>query len=240
MKRIDDASIDLVIADPPYGETSLKWDKWQKEWLAELPRILKPTGSIWMFGSMRMFVDHASDLKGLHLIQDLVWEKHNGANLHNDRFRRVHENICQLIPKGFKWEETYKAPVWVYDAIKRAVKRHNKPAHWGGLSHGQSYAVPAGGPRLERSVIRVNSCHGFAEHPTQKPVEIIQPLLKYSCPAEGVVYDPFHGSGTTGVAATLLNLKWFASEAIPEYCDIADARVDKAKTPGPLFLVKSA
>ncbi len=76
-----------------------------------------------------------------------------------------------------------------------------------------------------RSVVYVPSCHGEAEHPTQKPVDIIKPLLEYSCPPDGVVLDPFMGSGTTLRAAKDLCRKAIGIEIEEKYCRIAVERL---------------
>lgn len=171
---------DAVITDPPYEETSLKWDRWPEGW----PSLLVDHApQIWCFGSMRMFWEKSGEFKDWHLAQDIVWEKHNGSSLHSDRFRRVHENAVHLY-RG-DWSTIYKSPpiVAVDETRKRkAVTRRKKPAHFGGIGKA---AYEYAGTRIMRSVIAVKSCHGYAEHPTQKPEGIIWPLMKYSVPGGG-------------------------------------------------------
>jgi hypothetical protein len=79
---------DAIVTDPPYGETSLDWDKWPDGW-PSVAALVAP--QMWCFGSMRMFLDKRGDLADWKLAQDVVWEKHNGSSFHDDRFRRVHE-----------------------------------------------------------------------------------------------------------------------------------------------------
>ncbi|HKK06535.1 MAG TPA: DNA methyltransferase [Gammaproteobacteria bacterium] len=79
---------DAIITDPPYGETNLDWDRWPDGWPELAARI---TYQLWCFGSMRMFFDKGAEFYGWKLAQDIVWEKHNGSNSANDRFRRLHE-----------------------------------------------------------------------------------------------------------------------------------------------------
>jgi site-specific DNA-methyltransferase (adenine-specific) len=74
-------------------------------------------------------------------------------------------------------------------------------------------------------VIYARSCHGYAVHPTQKPVEIITPLIEYSCPADGMVLDPFMGSGTTLVAARQLGRRAIGIEVEEKYCAAAVKRL---------------
>ncbi|WP_313103404.1 DNA methyltransferase, partial [Brevundimonas sp.] len=86
---------DCIIADPPYGDTSLDWDRIVAGWEATALSCLKPTGSMWVFGSLRYFLKTGVP-KGWRLAQDIVWEKHNGSGFHADRFKRVHEHAVQL------------------------------------------------------------------------------------------------------------------------------------------------
>ena len=72
---------DCIVADPPYGETSLAWDRWPHGWLDVAATV---TRSLWCFGSLRMYLEHAEEFDrgprpGWKLSQDIIWEKHNGS-----------------------------------------------------------------------------------------------------------------------------------------------------------------
>lgn len=209
-----------IITDPPYGQTALPWDTWAGSWLP------LATGSLWCFGSLRMFMDHAQDfaLAGLSFSQDIVWEKHNGSSAHADRFRRVHEQAA-LFYRG-PWNDIYRAPVTTADATARTMRRKERPPHWGEIAD-STYSSVDGGPRLQRSVIRVRSEHGNASHPTQKPLGILQPLIAYSCHPDGTVLDPFCGSGSTLVAAQNLGRRAIGIEIDERYCEIAATRLSQ-------------
>ena len=122
--------------------------------------------------------------------QEIVWEKHNGSNFHADRFKRVHELVVQLYKRSTPCEEVYKRPVYTNDATARAVRRKRRPTHTGHIE-AASYKSEDGGPRLMTSVLYERSCHGYADHPTQKPIGILRTLLEYSCPEKGMVLDLF-------------------------------------------------
>lgn len=186
---------DAIVTDPPYGETSLDWDKWPDGWPAAAALVAP---QMWCFGSMRMFFDKRDDLAGWRLAQDVVWEKHNGSNAANDRFRRLHELALHFY-RG-DWGGLFKAPQYTNDATARAVRRKTKPQHWGGIGE-HVYTSDDGGPRLMGSVIYARSCHGYAVNETQKPEAIVAPLVEYSVPPGGLVVDCFAGSGTTGAYA---------------------------------------
>ncbi len=229
MRDLPSASFDAVITDVPYGETSLKWDRWPTGWIAACLPLLKPTGSLWCFGSMRMFIEHAAEFtEHLRFVQDIVWEKQNGSGLHADRFRRVHETAVHWVPKCSKWSDTFKAPVTTPDATARTVRRKKRPAHWGEISGGGAahYESEDGGPRLMRSVIAVRNCHGRAVHPTQKPEDIMEPLLRSSVPPGGHVLDPFMGSGTTLLVARALGMSATGIEADPVHFATACDRIN--------------
>lgn len=221
MADLPPASVDAIVTDPPYAQTSLDWDRWVEGWPAAAARVLKPTGSMWVFGTLRMFTDKWSEFDGWRMAQDIVWEKHNGSSFHNDRFRRVHEQAVQFY-RG-SWDEVYKGRVVTNDARSRAVRRKERPAHMGKIE-GTTYVSEDGGPRIMRSVIYARSQHGSAVHPTQKPEAIVEPLLRNACPASGIVLDPFAGSGTTGFVAARLGMSAILVEARADYFEALQSR----------------
>lgn len=226
-QMLGDRSIDLVVADPPYGETSLPWDKWPAGWPQLLLRLLKPSGSMWVFGSMRVFMKHAGEFSDWKMSQDIVWEKQNGTSLFNDRFSRVHEHAVHFYPKGVPWARVYVEPQFTMDAEKRVIRKKQKPAHWIGKTGPTEYTSEDGGPRLQRSVMFARNMHGKADHPTQKPEAILEPLIRYACPEGGTVLDPFAGSGSTGFVASRLKREAILIEADPEYIARIRGRIER-------------
>jgi site-specific DNA-methyltransferase (adenine-specific) len=182
-------SVDAVVADPPYNETSLEWDVWPDGWPALVSRVSR---SLWCFGSLRMFWDRASEFEAWKLAQDIIWEKQNGSGFDADRFKRVHEIICQFYHGD--WKSLHKCTPQVSGmSRKKGTRRVIQAPHRGSIA---SSSYDYGDTRLERSVIFANNCHGYAVNETQKPETIIAPLLEYSVPPGGIVLDPFAGSGT--------------------------------------------
>lgn len=182
---------DAIITDPPYAETSLDWDRWPDGWPAAAVDIAP---SMWCFGSLRMFMERAPEFADWKMSQDVIWEKHNGTNPFNDRFRRVHEIVAHFY-RG-EWGSVFKSPQFTNDATARTVRRKRRPPQWGDIG-GHHYASEDGGPRLMGSVQYARSCHGTAIHPTEKPEAIIGPLMEYSVPPGGLMVDFFAGSGVT-------------------------------------------
>lgn len=211
---------DAVITDPPYGETSLEWDVWPDGW-PDVAALVAP--QIWCFGSTRMFLDKAGQFSQWKLAQDVVWQKHNGSNSANDRFRRLHEMALHFY-RG-EWRDVFKAPQYTNDAVQKSVRRSkHRVAHWGDI--GQSaYVSEDGGPRLMGSVIYARSCHGYAVNETQKPEAVVEPLLQYSVPPGGLVIDCFAGSGTTGSVARKAGRRAILIEKRESQCQAIVARL---------------
>lgn len=209
------AIADACLADPPYGDTSLEWDKRVEGWIEAVAHVLKPAASIWVFGSMRFLVPTFASMEraGFRYSQDIVWEKQNGTGFHNDRFRRVHEHAV-LFYRG-AWADVYKCPQVTHDARAKQVRRKKRPTHTGHIEAGHYVSVD-GGPRLRRSVFRIRNEHGHALHPTQKPVDLLDPMIRYSVPPGGVVVDPFLGSGSTALSAQRTGRHWIGFELDPK------------------------
>lgn len=234
MRDFPPGSVDACITDPPYGDTSLEWDAQVSGWLDEVARVLKPNASIWVFGSMRFLAPlfEEMDALGFKYSQDIVWEKQNGTGFHNDRFRRVHEHAV-LFYRG-AWSDVYHDTQYTNDATAKTVRRKARPAHTGHIERGH-YVSEDGGPKLMRSVIYQPNEHGQALHPTQKPVELVLPLVRYSVPPGGIVLDPFMGSASVGMSARIAEREYIGIDNRADYFAICQRRMS-----GPLETVASS
>lgn len=212
---------DAVVADPPYGETSLDWDRWPRGWVSAM---IPASRILWCFGSLRMFFDHAVDFRAnWTLAQDIVWEKQNGSGFAADRFRRIHEHAVQFYAPP--WKDIYKSPVRERrTGPSKAVRKRGQTPHTGEIGSG-SYVDD--GMRLAPSVLRVRNRQGQAIHPTEKPVALIEMLLAYSVPAGGSVLDPFAGSGSTLDAARLTGRRAVGVEVNESYCEAIAKRLSQ-------------
>jgi site-specific DNA-methyltransferase (adenine-specific) len=217
---------DMILADPPYGDTSLDWDRQVRGWEAVARDSMKPTGSMWVFGSMRFFMATSAAIlsAGWRYAQDIVWEKHNGSGFHADRFKRVHEHAVQFYRDDAPWSGVFNDVQKTMDATAKTVRRKLRPTHMGQIERGH-YVSQDGGPRLMRSVIAMRSCHGEAIHPTEKPVGLLQILVRTSCPPGGIVGDFFAGSGAAGEACGQAGRNYVGSEIDPAMADKARSRL---------------
>lgn len=219
-----DLQADLIIADPPYGETSLEWDRWPDGW----PTVAAPVASsMWCFGSMRMFLDRAAEFADWKLSQDIVWEKHNGTGFATDRFKRVHE-IATHWYRG-DWQAVHHdTPRVAYTGPDKHVRaRTDRGPHLGKIG-AQRYEDD--GTRLMRSVLRVKSVRGGL-HPTEKPLSLVQNMVTYACPPGGLVVDPFAGSGSTLDAARQSGRRAIGIEAHEPYAEAAALRLSALTLP---------
>ena len=227
---------DMVLADPPYGETNLTWDTWPSGWVGDVRHALLAHGSMWCFGSMRMWWDHAvrAEFDTWNLSQEVIWEKHNGAGARSDRFRRVHEIPMQFYPALNKWGDIYKNPVYTLDAVAKKMYRRKSPSHYTPMNAGY-YESADGGPKMMRSVIFARSCHGYAVNKTQKPLSIISPLIDYSCKPGGRILDPFSGSGSTLEYALRNGFSCVGIEKRESQCEETAKRLEKIINQPELF-----
>jgi site-specific DNA-methyltransferase (adenine-specific) len=215
---------DCIVTDPPYAETSLAWDRWPDGW----PQLAATVASsMWCFGSMRMFLDRSGEFVDWKLSQDVVWEKNAGTGFAADRFKRVHEHALHWY-RG-DWRATH------HDVPRQISHDRNKgTVTRAAISHTGAVGRKAwtdDGTRLMPSVIYGQNMKGRALHPTEKPVGILDPLIRYACPPGGLVLDPFTGSGSALDAARQSGRRAIGIEAHEPYAEAAALRLSAMTLP---------
>jgi site-specific DNA-methyltransferase (adenine-specific) len=238
MKTLDDESIDLVFADPPYNIKKADWDNfeseqeyvnWSMKWIEEASRILKPNGTLYICGFSEILADlRLPSMKFFRHCKWLVWHYKNKANLSND-WGRSHESIL-VLRKG-------KDKIFNVDDVRIPYSEHTLkyPSHpqaeTSQYGNGKAHVwEPNPNGAKPKDVIEIpTTCNGMHEktpHPTQKPEELLRKIILASSNEGDVVFDPFMGSGTTVVCAEQLKRKWLGCDRSDEYLEWATNRIE--------------
>ena len=222
MRNIDSNSIDMILCDPPYGTTRNKWDSvipLDKMW-DEYKRIIKDNGAIVLFSSEPFTSELIlSNLKMFRY--DLIWAKTQGSDFLNANRKplKAHENILVF----YKHLPTYNKQYWYSTPYKCTNKKRTHSNNYGTYSTNVGGEGSEDGKRYPLSVLKFNSDRGL--HPTQKPVALLEWLIKTYTNENDIVLDNCMGSGSTGVACINTNRKFIGIELDDKYFDIAFNRI---------------
>ena len=214
MKEIPDGSVDMILTDPPYGTTACKWDSiipLEQMW-EQLKRIIKPNGGIVMTASQPFTTTLiASNMKMFKYCW--IWHKRTSANVGAARFQplKTHEDIVVFGGK-------YKPQMTKGKIRMRGGKAKN------GVANGSLNPIYYKSDEYyPTSVLDIKSERGF--HPTQKPVALMEYLIKTYTNENETVLDFAAGSFTTGVACVNLNRKFIGIELDDKYFEIGKNRL---------------
>lgn len=248
MKTIPSDSVQIIIADPPYnigkdfGNDSDKqgqdnYLEWCDTWIAECLRVLKPDGTLYIFGFSETLAYIRTRLTCR--VRWLVWSYTNRVKPTLNFWQRSHESILACWKKNVPHfnrdavREPY-TPDFVDNVAGRKRPRTAGRFNKGGTGPVTTFTAHPNGA-LPRDVIKVpalTGAYGRAErtcgsHPTQKPVELCLRLLKAARKSEtDIVVVPFSGGGSELVACKMLGLAFVAFEINPEYVEIARKRLE--------------
>lgn len=236
LESIDDNSIDMIFADPPYNlsndgftchsgkRVSVNkgaWDKsegiesdfeFHEKWINLSKNVLKENGTIWISGTYHSIYacGFALQKSGFKILNDITWFKPNAApNLSGRYFTASHETLLWAI-KNPNEKHTFN-----YDLMKNGnwindkLKAPNK----------QMRSVwSIGTPR--------NNEKKFGKHPTQKPLDLLKRIVLASTNKNDIVLDPFSGSSTTGIACTILDREFIGIDQNEEYLQLSIKRYE--------------
>lgn len=236
VKTLPDKSIDLVIADPPYGlgkdygndsdmKTSDEIVKWTLKWIDLVIPKIKTTGNLYIFTTWRNSPEIFSAIKKrMIMINEIVWDRRvPSMGGSTRRFSSVHDTIGY-----FAISENYYFDI---DSVRIPYDPETKKARTRSIFKGAKWLELGYNPKDVWSVSRLHRLHSEREnHPTQKPLEIIERMIKASSPKKGIILDPFGGSGTT-IEASIKNDRFcIMFEINPDYCEIIKKRIEVPKT----------
>jgi len=227
MRDIPDGSVDMVLTDPPYGTTACKWDSiipLEPMW-EQLKRVIKPNGAIVMTASQPFTTTLiASNMKMFKYCW--VWEKEQGTGFARAKKQplRKHEDVLVFYSKPPFYDSKGEKL-----ASPRKIKRKagsNNSSNSDSLANAEE-RVSVYTHTSKHTILRFNRDRGL--HPTQKPVALMEYLIKTYTNEGEVVLDFTMGSGTTGVACKNLNRNFIGIELDPDYFKIAEARINERR-----------
>lgn len=224
MKEIKDKSIDMILCDLPYGTTKCKWDvviPFNKLW-EQYNRIIKDNGAIVLFGqepfSSLLRLSNLDNYK-----YDWIWDKvkPNGHLVAKYRPMQRTENIS-VFGKG----KLNYYPLMIDRDKPKKSKEYSRTEIMGGISNSTGKTINKKYP--QNILVYSNASQKNKLHPTQKPVELLEYLIKTYTNENDIVLDNCMGSGSTGVACKNLNRSFIGIELDETYFNIAKERIDKA------------
>ena len=230
MKDIPDNSIDMVLTDPPYGTTACKWDTvidFELMW-KELKRITKDNGAICLFGSEPF--SSALRMSNIKMFKyDWIWEKTRGSNFASLKHQpwKMHEIVSVFNAKSVYSPQKYKVDGSQIDKrlnVNNPIS--NKDGVYGKITRTRKRDD---GTRYPKSIIKIKNPNNKTVHPTQKPVALLEYLIKTYTLENETVLDFTMGSGSTGVACKNLNRKFIGIEQDDNYFQIASDRINVNK-----------
>ena len=232
LPTLPDKSVDLILTDPPYGTTQCKWDSvipFEPMW-KELKRIIKDNGCIALFGS-EPFSSYLRTSNIEWFKYDWIWEKQRGSNFLNYKYQpSKNYEIISIFSSGatsfVKNKENCPYNPQMVSGIPYEMKqgRGGDAVVREGSRTGQNIITKNSGTRYPNAIQKFNSDKEKL-HPTQKPIALLEYLIKTYTNENDTVLDFTMGSGSTGVAAKNLNREFIGIELDEKYFNIAKERI---------------
>lgn len=224
MQRIPDKSIDFILCDLPYGSTRNKWDSvisFDNLW-KQYSRIIKDNGCIALFCDGLFMADlMKSNIKMWRY--NLIWDKQRGCDFLNANVKplKSHEEIAIF----YKKKPTYNKQFW-YSTPYKKTKNGSLSTNYG--DRGVAFTESLDGARNPLSILSY-ARDGNRFHPTQKPIALLEYLIRTYTNEGDLVLDNCMGSGSTGVACMNTKRRFIGIEIEQKYFDIAKQRIESIK-----------
>ena len=226
MDKIDDKSIDMILCDLPYGATKCKWDiviPFDKLW-KQYKRVIKDNGAILLFGKQPFTSDLVNSNRDMYRYE-LIWEKTRAGNSMQVKKQpsAIHENIEVFYKKQPTYNDLkFKVDEKYIDKRKSIRDSFYKSEHYSGVMKRKA----DDGMRHPQSILPFNSVWHTGMHPTEKPVELFEWLIKSYTNEGDVVLDNCIGSGTTAIACINTNRNYIGFEKENNYYEMCLERIN--------------
>lgn len=243
LKKIDENSIDMIFADPPYflsngGITCMsgkmvsvdkgKWDKsngveenyrFNLNWLKECRRILKKDGTIWISGTSHIIysIGYSMQVLGYKILNDIIWYKRNAPPNLSCRYFTHSTEIILWAAKSERSKHYFD-----YKLMKELNENKQMRSIWEIEDNDPENVWEISAPGKKEKE--------FGKHPTQKPEKLLRRIVLASTKEGDIVLDPFNGSGTTGIVANRLKRRYIGIDNEKEYLDLTIKRFNKEKS----------
>ena len=247
LEEFDENIFQTIIADPPYFQVLLEenWDNqwqteedyliWTENWISKSARVLKDDGLFFIFGQLgkreHLWL-HVCSLaaRKMQFHDMLIWDRAVGYNERSDSFTPCYEMILVLR------KSKDAKPYFNKDAVRisyddETIKQYLKDKRYKDLDARRTHLEKG---KYATNILRVPSLKGSSKekvgHPSQKPLKLIEMLVKSATREGDTVLDPFLGSGTTAVVCQNFNRKFVGIEIEQKYIEIAENRLRKNQT----------
>ena len=243
--NVPDSSVDLVCVDPPYSlgkdygndsdkQSPEEYLKWTYLWIDAVIPKMKPNASFYIFLSWQFSPEIFVYLKTkLTMVNEIIWDRRVPSMGGSTRkYSSVHDNLGFFVNS--------KDYYFNLDAIRIPYDAETKKARSRKIFEGKKWLELGFNPKDIWSISRIHAqSPERCCHPTQKPLEIIERIVRASCPEGGLVLDCFMGSGTTAIACLRNNFNYVGFEMNNEYFEVIDARIKEFKEQLTLFDVEN-
>lgn len=237
---LPDAFADLIIIDPPYNLSKdfagMKFRQmndnayleYLRSWFPKVAKKLKPDGSLYLCGDWKCTAALYTVMnENLSVINRITWQREKGKGAKSNW-----KNSMEDIWFGVKNPKDYYFDIDAVKVRRKVIapyKQDGKPKDWEETPEG-NFRMTHPSNFWDDLTVPYWSMPENTDHPTQKPEKLIAKLILASCLPEGIVFDPFLGSGTTSVVAKKLGRHYCGIEMNPEYCCWTEKRLEKAST----------
>jgi len=244
LRQLPRDSVNLICVDPPYNLGKGEWDRFAsqseflaftKKWIANSIRVLAPGGALFIFNTPENcahILVHCQSV-GLELRNWITWDKRDGFAATKSRFVPTQESIVYFVKPGANAtfnpdlvRQPYDSSERIAAAAKRGILKNGKrwfPNPLGKLCTDVWHIVS------ERHKTKVHGRVQKPEHPTQKPLELIERIIMATTNPRDTVLDVFAGSGTTGVAAIIHERNFLGCDSDSNYVEISNRRIREAQ-----------